>query len=841
MSDDNITEVSEDIIDKKNLLRELQELREKYDRLKDRFHSTLYEKVRAADAERKNAFFINSLITVISRFEEGELIEANENALELFEFRKSEVIGRSVYDLNVYKDTRQRDLLKELLLREGYVEDYKLELFSKSGKVRYISISAKLVEINNEKYIFFAGYEITKRSRVETAVTDIVIGLSSNIGEKFFDSIVLQLTKILKSDFTFIGMIKIINDETYIETLSVILDNEKKENFKFKPDKTPCGNLLKGIHCSYKENAANIFSEDRKLKEIAVEGYVGVPIYSTRGDIVAVMAALFRDPVRDLKFVESILHVFAERTGAEIERSKSEEEKTRLIAILESTPDMIATFDPDLRLTYINRAGVILLGREDVDDIAGKSIKDIYPEHIFNKIIFEGIPEAIKDGSWRGESEIIHSKGFRIPVSQVILSHKSSNGEVEYLSTIIRDISDLKKTEDDLRRSKQRLQLHLEQTPLGVIEWNLKFEVTEWNRSAERIFGYSREEVLGKRADKIIIPDNQKKEFGSLWLDLLSRRHGVRTITDNITKEERNIICEWYHTSLVDESNAIIGIASVVHDITERKRSEEMMIEREKIMTIGSLAAGMAHEINNPLAIILQGAQNILRRLSPELPGNITAAEKYNLDFGSMCSYLEERKIIDFLNGIRESGIRASEIVTDLLTFSSRSEVKKNRVNINKLIENMVSLAKNDYILKKKYRIKDIEFKTFFDKSLEDIVCFKSEIEQVIINLIRNAAESIYEKKYINELPEIIIRTESETNFAKIEIEDNGIGMDEKTRKRSYEPFFTTKSAGMGRGLGLSVSYMIIKNKHKGTIKIESVPGEGTKFIIRLPKNEPNI
>jgi len=250
---------------------------------------------------------------------------------------------------------------------------------------------------------------------------------------------------------------------------------------------------------------------------------------------------------------------------------------------------------------------------------------------------------------------------------------------------------------------------------------------------------------------------------------------------------------------------------------------------------VGGLAAGMAHEINNPLGGILQSVQNILRRISPELAANHEAAEKCGTDLKTIRTYLKDRRIIQFLQGIRESGERAAAIVSNMLNFSRRSESRMAPANPADLVNRAVELAGHDYDLKKKYDFRQIEIVRDYAPDLPRLPCTETEIEQVILNLIRNAAQAMAEKNYQSEKPCIRLILRQEGDMLVLTVEDNGPGMDEHIRKRMFEPFFTTKEVGTGTGLGLSVSYFIIVSNHRGSMHAESVPGQGSRFVIRLP------
>jgi signal transduction histidine kinase len=257
------------------------------------------------------------------------------------------------------------------------------------------------------------------------------------------------------------------------------------------------------------------------------------------------------------------------------------------------------------------------------------------------------------------------------------------------------------------------------------------------------------------------------------------------------------------------------------------------MVQTEKMMMVGGLAAGMAHEINNPLGIIAQSAQNLQRRLDPGLPANQAAAAQIGLDFEKLQQYLEVRQLSGFIKSIREATDRSSKIITNMLTFSRKSESHIEYAEPGQLFEQALELAANDYDLRKSYDFKNVTIVKELSPNIPPIPISVLEIEQVLLNLLKNAAQAMYEAGTSN--PRITLRTYGENDFAVIEIEDNGPGMPLEVQKRIFEPFYTTKDIGKGTGLGLSVSYSIITNNHSGRLEVVSHPDSGTCFTIRLP------
>ncbi len=284
-------------------------------------------------------------------------------------------------------------------------------------------------------------------------------------------------------------------------------------------------------------------------------------------------------------------------------------------------------------------------------------------------------------------------------------------------------------------------------------------------------------------------------------------------------------------------SSANQMISQINESESKIMENQRMLIQTEKMMSMGGLAAGMAHEINNPLGIILGAVQNAQRRLDPEMKKNVDIAAEMGLDLKKLELYLEQRSILFYLTSIRTASERAAGIVKKMLGFSRKSESNKSIQDISILIDTALDIAGNDYDLKKKYDFRSFEITRDYEPGLS-IFCTETEIMQVILNIVTNAAHAMTDKdRSIKDRPRIIVRTRDKGTSCIIEIIDNGPGLDRKSQDKIFEPFYTTKAPGQGTGLGLSVSYFIIANNHNGSLKVESEPERGARFIIELPKN----
>ncbi len=393
-----------------------------------------------------------------------------------------------------------------------------------------------------------------------------------------------------------------------------------------------------------------------------------------------------------------------------------------------------------------------------------------------------------------------------------------------------RDMTARMNAEEEMKRLRNLLKNIIDSMPSVVVGVDNKGFVTQWNREAENVTGLAPEKAQGNILSEV---------FPQLAGEMEKMR---RAVASRETQKDSKV------TTMVDGerrfsditvypliSNGMEGAVIRVDDVTESVRIEEMMIQSEKMLSVGGLAAGMAHEINNPLAGIMQNAQNALRRTTEDSEVNRTAAADAGTSISAIKDFMEKRGIIRMLEAVRESGERAAVIVANMLSFSRKSESRFLFHEAPALLDKTVELASSDYDLKKEHDFRQIEILREYDPDLPQVYCEGTKIQQVILNLLKNAAQAMAEKKDRAEPPRITLRAMKEDEMIRLEVEDNGPGMPGKVRKRVFEPFYTTKGVGMGTGLGLSVSYFIVTENHGGTMMVESVHEKGSKFIILLP------
>ena len=393
-----------------------------------------------------------------------------------------------------------------------------------------------------------------------------------------------------------------------------------------------------------------------------------------------------------------------------------------------------------------------------------------------------------------------------------------------------RKTADLRHEVTERRRSEEQLRLVLDNMQEIFVHTGLDGTILFISNGIE-LFGYRAQALkdslfqgLCKNSQDFLnlLEDLKLKEFLTGYRVTLLKQDG----TERLVSINARLLWD-------DDGNPASVIASGT-DVTEQVKMGDLMAQTEKMMMVGGLAAGMAHEINNPLGIIMQNIQNIQRRVSPDLPANQEVARSTGVELYQMREYLEQRGILKFMHQMHEAGDRMSRIITNMLKFSRKSESRIESASLEMVLEQALELAASDYDLKKQYDFKRIEIIREYAADLPKVPLTVLEVEQVLLNLMKNAAQAMAfaqgKKQH-----RMTLRTGQTGDWAIMEIEDNGPGMSKEVQRRIFDPFFTTKEVGIGTGLGLSVSYAIITNNHHGRLEVRSQPGEGTCFTIMLP------
>jgi PAS domain S-box-containing protein len=513
----------------------------------------------------------------------------------------------------------------------------------------------------------------------------------------------------------------------------------------------------------------------------------------------------------------------ARRRRAEA-RAAAGEKRLRLIA--DSLPALIGHVGADERYLFVNQRYQDWYG-VGLDQIVGRSVREVIGETAYVPAQ-DMIRRALAGELVSSERDLALPDGRVLSLHFHFIPGRDEHGRVESYYVLADDITSLKRMREELRETRNYLSNIIDSMPSVLAGVDSGGRVTHFNAEAARVSGLSREQALGR-------------ELGDIFALPADLRDIIRgCIRDKKAYKREKLPLRlgdggrWADLSVYPliESDCL-GAVVRLDDVTRRAIMEEVMVHSEKMISVGGLAAGVAHEINNPLSGIVQAAQVIARRLDPGLAGNVKAAEACGVDLRAMRAYLEQRGVLRNVLGIRELCERAAKIVSGMLAFSRKSASRSQPASAGDMVATVLELAVHDYDLRKRCDFRRIKIVSDIDPGLPPIPCVRTEIEQVLFNLLKNAAQALAEPGAERDRPRIVISARAAGDMAVIEVADNGPGMPEEVRGQVFEPFYTTKDAGTG--LGLSVSYFIVVENHKGCFLVESEPGKGSKFSIELP------
>ena len=501
------------------------------------------------------------------------------------------------------------------------------------------------------------------------------------------------------------------------------------------------------------------------------------------------------------------------------------ESRANLAALIESTQDLIWSVDLEFRMLTFNTAlKEHFRSNYGTEPRVGLTALDFLPPERAAR--WPGLyARALQEGACQVEYGLPDGRTLELAFHPIRRGHETLG-----VSVFGKDISERKRAEQEILTLKSHLANVIDSMPVMLAGVTPDGAVTHWNSHAEGVTGIAAAAALGRPLASLL-PEFEPW-LGPMLAELFSTGRSVATEKVLVERAGGQAVYDLMLYPLA--ADRVEGAVLRIEDVTGRTRIQDLMVQTEKMMSMGGLAAGMAHEINNPLGIISQAAQNLERRLSPDLPVNRTVAEGLGLDLEGFQAYFDQRRIPDFLASIQDAVARATRIVADLRELTQRPDARRAPAALDAVVHRALELAANDYDLKKKFNFKAIGIQCQFEPGLPPVPMVVAEVEQVVLNLVRNAAQAMSDNPP-ERTPRLEIRLRREASHAVLELEDNGPGMTDAVRRRIFEPFFTTREAGMGTGLGLAVAYMIITQNHKGLLEARSARGRGSCFTIRLP------
>ncbi len=409
---------------------------------------------------------------------------------------------------------------------------------------------------------------------------------------------------------------------------------------------------------------------------------------------------------------------------------------------------------------------------------------------------------------------------------------RDSAGRIVRIEGTVRDISTQKTSRETLQQLHTYLQDIIDSLPSVLIGVDINMGVTLWNKRAEHESILTADEAQGQSIKDVCRLFDSTAYMPKL-LETLQTRKPTRLFKVESIKKGEDGSCRFFDILIYPLSlSAASGAVIYMDDVTERLQLEEMMVLSKRMQSIGGLAAGLAHEINNPLAVILQNVQVLGRRLSPDLVKNHETAQELGTTIEAIVEYTRLRGCEKMLDSISDAGQRAAKIVENMQSFSRRGGSNFIPCTVSDLLERTVELAGSDHDMRHHFDFKKVPIVRDY-QTVPDVCCEASQIQQVCLSLLKNAAQALHPGAVD---PLITLRIfPSGDDHVCLQIEDNGAGMEADVAARIFDPFYTTREVGKGPGLGLSIAYFIVTHNHNGRLSVTSEVGQGSCFSMILP------
>jgi PAS domain S-box-containing protein len=689
-------------------------------------------------------------------------------------YNQQEMLAMNVSDIDVIYDAASWQKIFTKLRKVGSL---RLETMQRNrdGETFPVEMTVSYLLHNGKEYCVSVGRDVTDRKQIGDALKESE--------EKY--------RRLIESAGAGVVIIDVAGKINYVNKTFCSMGGFEREELIGRY-------FLDGIYEDEREIIGNIFSN-------AVKGKSAGPTLEFRiihkdGGIVWCSSnptRIFNDG--NLTGFNCVVQDITRRKNLE-EALRESENKYR--AVVEDQLEMICRFMPDGTITFVNSAFCRFYGRTS-SDIVGSSYLSLLPEAQYP--LFTAALEELLTEPHRVIYDIqpYSRGGVSKWMEQTVRALIGEREQVEKFQIVLRDITDRKKAEQALKDSEEQFRMIFDSIQDGFAVFEVNYDENdtvvdarflEVNPAFEKITGVKANDVMGKTLWEVF--PSMRLLTADLWQDAISKGKNLR-------------VEEQYFRSL-DKYFRINGLspkrgryAVLLSDLTDHKKMTEKLVRADRLSSLGEMAAGLAHEINNPLTGVIGLSQLIVER--PGVPANIR----------------------DDLNGINREANRAACILRDFLTFARGQKPDMSASDINEVIESVLKLRMT-YMKKS-----GIQVYTDFGEGFPRLMMDVTQIQQVLLNIVLNAEYFMIEahKKGILE-----VSTSRHGNVIRSVFQDDGPGIPPDIMHNIFDPFFTTKDTGKGTGLGLSISYGII-SEHNGNIFAESKPGHGAAFIIELPIN----
>jgi two-component system NtrC family sensor kinase len=562
------------------------------------------------------------------------------------------------------------------------------------------------------------------------------------------------------------------------------------------------------------------------------------------GETVGVIESFHRRMEKPDAELQAMMATMGSQIGQVHERQRVEkalrESEAFYHSLVESLPQNIFRKDREGRITFGNQRYVATLG-STLLELLGKTDLDLFPAHLAKK--YRDDDQRVMDSGKILEAVEEHRlpDGTKLYVQVIKTPIFDKTGAVIGTQGVFWDVTERKNAEEAIAESERRYRQLTEATQDAIVVADHESRVTLFNPAAERMFGYAAAEVVGQNLELLLPEQYRTKHRQGFRRYLATRQSKVigRPIEMHGQRKDGTIFPLELALSAIDVGDQMRFLGAI-RDLTERNRIRAMLVQNEKLASIGLLSAGVAHEINNPLAFVANNLavlerdnkglmqvltvyENLLPKLAQVAPEE--AAQAAELAEQIDLPYIREN-LGRLLTRTRDGVDRVTRIVQSLRGLARTDSPRRQETNLADLVDNSLE------IIRGRLKRNSVEVRTCYDPNSK-LYCVQTQINQVILNLLVNAQQAI-EAADRPDGGRLTVSTKRLADEMMIEVSDTGCGIDPADLPKVFDPFFTTKDVGEGTGLGLSIAHNIIRG-HGGRIEVDSKAGAGTTFRVYLP------
>ncbi|MEW6657097.1 MAG: PAS domain S-box protein [Thermodesulfobacteriota bacterium] len=772
----------------------------------------------------------------------GYFYKWNKVAEQLYGYSYEEMKG--MHFTRLYPDKEAMEKMLGQLRREGLIRRYEIDMRRKDGSIAPFEISIRLLrdEDNNVIGSISVARDLSELKKALTEVTRVNAQLRGEIEER------QRVEKTLKEQFFFLETLidNIPSPIFYKNVDGVYLGcNQALCDFLGLPKEAIIGKTVYDLHPQ--DQADRYFEMDSALFRRP-----GVQVYdfSTPHADGTIHEVNFRKATYGNAdgALAGLVGVMLDITHRKQMEEALQEIQSQQKAILDNIPDIAWLKDREGRYLAANEPFALACGY-DREELVGKTDFDFWPRDLAEKYRRDDA-EVIRLGERKLlEETLVDKAGKMVWIETIKTPVYNDQGEVIGTTGIAREFTARKQAADELRRTHKEIEQLFESIPFIMIGLSPDGRISHWNHVAVKTLWAQDPPEAGKNLRDY----SQRWEWDKVLQGIENcREKGIPVRLDDIRYQRvdgKDGVLGITFSPIKEENGRITGLILLGRDITEQRLLEAQLAQAQKLESIGQLAAGIAHEINTPIQyvgdnirflqeafadlLVLMSEYGKLRAVAEgggQAPEVIKGLKK--VEEQTDPEYLEQeipKAIAQSLEGVA----RVAKIVRAMKDFSHPGTGEKTALDINKAVESTITVARNEW----KYVA---EMVTDLAPGLPLVPCLPDEFNQVLLNLIINGAHAIGEvlAQGGQNKGTITISTREDGDWVEVRVKDTGPGIPPEIRSKIFDPFFTTKEVGKGTGQGLAISHSVIVDKHGGTISFESEMGQGTTFIIRLPRGE---